>query len=83
MKDVFVTLSGIPTSTTHCQVLGVVGAGVARGWVDRGHPRGGLATIDFRLLGGIAFSWLATIPFALLLSTVLYAVVRVLVIGPL
>ena len=76
-------ISGIPTSTTHCQVMGVVGAGVARGWVDSGHIRGGLSTIDFKLIGGIALSWIVTIPFSLLLSTILYAAVRVVVIGPL
>ena len=76
-------ITGIPTSTTHCQVMGVVGAGVARGLVDSGNIRGGLSTIDFKLIGGIALSWIVTIPFSLLLSTILHAVVRVVVIGPL
>ena len=76
------SIAGIPTSTTHCQVMGVVGAGVARGWIDTGSIRDGLNTIDFKLIGSIAMSWIVTIPFSLVLSTILYAAVRVVVIGP-
>ena len=63
--------------------MGVVGAGVARGLVDSGHIKGGLDTIDLKLIGGIALSWIVTIPFSLVLSTIIYAVVRVVVLGPL
>jgi len=76
------SIAGIPTSTTHCQVMGVVGAGVAKGWVDRGTFRSGMKTIDFSLIGSIALSWIVTIPFAFTLSAVLYAVARVVIIGP-
>ena len=76
------SIAGIPTSTTHCQVMGVVGAGVARGWIDTGNIRDGLNTIDFKLIGSIAMSWIVTIPFSIVLSTILYAAVRVVVIGP-
>ena len=76
------SIAGIPTSTTHCQVMGVVGAGVARGWVNSNDIRKGLNTIDFKLIGSIALSWIVTIPFSLVLSTILYAAVRVVVIGP-
>ena len=76
------SIAGIPTSTTHCQVMGVVGAGVARGVVDSGNIRDGLNTIDFKLIGSIAMSWIVTIPFSLVLSTILYAAVRVVVLGP-
>ena len=76
------SVAGIPTSTTHCQVMGVVGAGVARGLIDTGNIRDGLSTIDFKLIGSIAMSWIVTIPFSIVLSTILYAAVRVVVIGP-
>ena len=75
------SIAGIPTSTTHCQVMGVVGAGVAKGWVDSGSFKGGLQTIDFSLMRNIALSWIVTIPFALVLSSMLYAVARVIIIG--
>ena len=60
----------------------MVGAGVARGWVNSNDIRKGLNTIDFKLIGSIAMSWIVTIPFSLVLSTILYAAVRVVVIGP-
>jgi len=75
------SIVGIPTSTTHCQVMGVVGCGVAKGWVDSGSFKGGLQTIDLSLMRNIALSWIVTIPFALVLSSMLYAVARVLIIG--
>ena len=74
--------AGIPTSTTHCQVMGVVGAGVAKGWADQGSIKAGLKTIDFVLMRNIALSWIVTIPFALTLSSILYAISRVIFIGP-
>jgi len=72
--------AGIPTSTTHCQVMGVVGAGVAKGWSDRGSIKEGLRTIDFHLMRNIALSWIVTIPFALSLSAILYSVARTIFI---
>jgi len=75
------SLAGIPTSTTHCQVMGVVGAGIAKGWVDNGSFIDGINTIDFSLIGSIILSWVATIPFAFTISALIYAVARVIVIG--
>jgi len=75
------SMAGIPTSTTHCQVMGVVGAGIARGWVDTGSLKGGFNTIDFSLMRNIALSWIATIPFAMALSALVYAVADVILIG--
>ena len=75
------SITGIPTSTTHCQVMGVVGAGVAKGWIDNGAFREGIKTINFSLIGNIALSWIVTIPFAFTLSTIIYAVARVVIIG--
>ena len=76
------SVAGIPTSTTHCQVMGVVGAGVAKGWSDQGSIKAGLKTIDFVLMRNIALSWIVTIPFALALSSMLYAISRVILIAP-
>ena len=76
------SVAGIPTSTTHCQVMGVVGAGVAKGWADLGSIKKGLRTIDFVLMRNIALSWIVTIPFALTLSAILYSIARVIFIGP-
>ena len=76
------SVAGIPTSTTHCQVMGVVGAGVAKGWSDQGSLKAGLKTIDFVLMRNIALSWIVTIPFALTLSSMLYAIARVYFIAP-
>ena len=76
------SVAGIPTSTTHCQVMGVVGAGVAKGWSDHGSLKAGLKTIDFVLMRNIALSWIVTIPFALTLSSMLYAIARVYFIAP-
>ena len=76
------SVAGIPTSTTHCQVMGVVGAGVAKGWTDQGSLKAGLASIDFVLMRNIALSWIVTIPFALALSSILYAIARVIFIAP-
>jgi len=78
----FCSILGIPASTTHCQVMGVVGAGVAKGWVDSGSLREGLKTVDFHLMGRIAISWIVTIPFALILSMAIYAIARVAILGP-
>merc|ERR1712211_72658 len=72
------SMAGIPTSTTHCQVMGVVGAGIARGWVDTGALKEGFNTIDFSLMRNIALSWIATIPFAMALSALVYAVADVI-----
>ena len=76
------SIAGIPTSTTHCQVMGVVGAGVAKGWSDQGSIKAGLKTIDFVLMRNIALSWIVTIPFALSLSAILYSITRIIFIGP-
>merc|ERR1719500_586337 len=75
------SMAGIPTSTTHCQVMGVVGAGIARGWVDTGSLKEGFNTIDFSLMRNIALSWIVTIPFAMALSALVYAVADAIFIG--
>ena len=73
---------GIPTSTTHCQVMAVVGGGIARGIIDTNSIPGGLKTVDLKVFRNIGLSWLVTIPASMAISAGLYAVLRVSVIGP-
>jgi len=76
------TFLGIPTSTTHCQVMALVGGGIARGWIDTQSIKGGLGTVDMKVFRNIALSWVCTIPGALAISAGLYAALRVAIIGP-
>jgi hypothetical protein len=54
----------IPISTTHTLVGSVVGVGLA----------GGASSVDFRVFGKIAASWVASIPAAGIGAMVLYAI---------
>jgi len=53
---------GMPVSTSHCAVGGVVGVGFVKG----------AGKIDFKVVRNIALSWLITIPAAALLTIVIY-----------
>lgn len=53
---------GLPVSTTHAAVGGVVGVGMARGF----------EAINFRILYSIAFFWVLTVPVAALSSMVIF-----------
>lgn len=53
----------MPVSTTHCQVGSVVGCGLVAGKKN----------IQWKLIKGILFSWLITLPFAGLLSAGLFS----------
>ena len=55
--------SEIPVSTTHCQIGSVLGCGL----------NGGIKNIDWKLVKGILFSWLVTLPFTGLLSAMLFS----------
>ena len=77
------TLLGIPVSTTQCQVMAVVGGGIARGWIDHGSFKSGLDTVDIKVFRNIGLSWICTIPFSGFLSACLYAAVRRPLLGPL
>ena len=70
----------IPVSTTHCQIGGVVGAGIVRGFVDTGSLSGGIKAINFRLFVGIGVSMVATVPFSMALSAITFAILRALVL---
>ena len=54
----------IPISTTHTLVGSVVGVGLA----------GGASSVDFRVFGKIAASWVASIPAAGFGAMILYAI---------
>jgi len=75
------SLFGIPTSTTHCQVMALIGSGIARGFVDTGSLKGGLSTVDLKVFRNIFLSWIITIPCSLGISAAFYAVLRVSLIG--
>ena len=61
--------------------MGVVGASIAKGWIDSGSFKVGLKSFDPSLIAGIAASWICTIPFALALSCGIYYPSRLLIIG--
>ena len=73
---------GIPTSTTHCQVMAVVGGGIARGMIDTNSVAGGFKTVDMKVFRNIGLSWIVTIPASMAISAGLYAVLRISIIGP-
>ena len=60
----------------------MVGAGVAKGWVDSNSFKSGLESVDFKVMKNIVVSWIVTIPFSLVLSMIVYSVARVAIIGP-
>ncbi|EGB14949.1 phosphate transporter [Pseudodesulfovibrio mercurii] len=57
---------GLPVSTTHAAVGGVVGVGLARGF----------SAVDFRVLLRIVAYWVATVPIAALTSIVLFVLLK-------
>ncbi len=57
---------GLPVSTTHAAVGGVVGVGLARGF----------HAVDFRVLLRIVTYWIATVPIAALTSIVIFVLLK-------
>ncbi|WP_207264856.1 inorganic phosphate transporter [Desulfovibrio sp. Huiquan2017] len=57
---------GLPVSTTHAAVGGVVGVGLARGF----------SAVDFRVLLRIVAYWVATVPIAALTSIVIFVLLK-------
>ena len=62
--------------------MGIVGASIAKGWIDSGSIQTGLKSFDIRLIINIGASWVITIPCAVAASACLYAPCRSLIIGP-
>jgi PiT family inorganic phosphate transporter len=60
---------GIPVSTTHTLVGGVIGVGLAQG----------MAALNLRVVRNIIVSWLATVPIAAAFSMILYFILRAIV----
>jgi len=56
---------GLPISTSHCAVGGVVGVGFVKG----------AGSIDFRVLKRIGLSWIITIPAAAFLSVIIFLII--------
>ena len=63
---VLASKTGIPVSTTHIAVGGVMGVGLARG----------IGALDFRVLGGIVVSWIVTLPAAGFMSAITFFVLK-------
>ena len=63
---VLASRTGLPVSTTHIAVGAVIGVGLARG----------IGAIDLRVIGGIAASWLITLPAGGLLAALIYLALR-------
>jgi PiT family inorganic phosphate transporter len=63
----FASKLGMPVSTTHAAVGGVLGVGLA----------GGLEAVDFRVIFKIMLYWVITVPIAALSSMVIYLILRI------
>ncbi len=63
---VLASRTGMPVSTTHIAVGGVVGVGIARG----------IGAIDLRVIGGIIMSWIITLPIGGVLAALFYFTLR-------
>jgi phosphate/sulfate permease len=61
---------GLPISTTHALIGGILGVGFARG----------LSALNLKTLRDIAFSWIITIPICMLLSIILFYIIKSIVI---
>jgi len=68
---VLASRTGMPVSTTHIAVGGVVGVGMARG----------IGAIDLRVIGGIVMSWIITLPVGGVLAALFYFTLRGMFIG--
>jgi len=59
---------GLPVSTTHAAVGGVMGVGVARG----------IEAVNFRIIGKIMLYWVLTVPVAAITSMVIFKILQML-----
>ena len=63
---VLASRTGMPVSTTHIAVGGVIGVGIARG----------IGALDLRVIGGIIMSWIITLPISGILAALFYFTLR-------
>ncbi len=63
---VLASRTGMPVSTTHIAVGGVIGVGMARG----------IGALDLRVIGGIIMSWVITLPIGGTLAALFYFTLR-------
>ncbi len=68
---VLASRTGMPVSTTHIAVGGVVGVGMARG----------IGAIDLRVISGIVMSWIITLPVGGILAALFYYTLRGMFVG--
>jgi PiT family inorganic phosphate transporter len=60
---------GLPVSTTHATVGGVLGVGIARG----------LEAVNFRIVFQIMIYWILTVPAAALTSMAIFYILRLVI----
>ena len=68
---VLASRTGMPVSTTHIAVGGVIGVGLARG----------IGALDLRVIGGIIMSWVITLPIGGILAALFYFTLRGMFMG--
>ncbi|MDH3579464.1 MAG: inorganic phosphate transporter [Hyphomicrobiales bacterium] len=68
---VLASRTGMPVSTTHIAVGGVIGVGMARG----------IGALDLRVIGGIIMSWIITLPIGGVLAALFYFTLRGMFMG--
>ncbi len=68
---VLASRTGMPVSTTHIAVGGVIGVGLARG----------IGALDLRVIGGIIMSWVITLPIGGILAALFYFTLRGMFLG--
>jgi len=70
------TTIGLPLSTTHCKVGGVIGAGLVQGLVETNSPKMALKYVNFKVLIGVLLSWVLTVPASMGLSSVIFLILK-------
>ncbi|XP_023329430.1 sodium-dependent phosphate transporter 1 [Eurytemora carolleeae] len=75
------TAFGFMLSTTHCKVGCIIGCGLMQGLVDTGSPKKALSYVNFKVLSGVILSWALTIPVAMGLSSIIFLVLKELLIS--